>query len=76
MLRRRDILQVVNTLVENVLHYLRYLSWGTAEAGLALRIECEINLEEGHGILELIISLELFFSMENILDCIRVNNGH
>ena len=70
LLRGRDVLQVVNTFVEDVLHSLRNFSWVAAESGLTFSIESEINLEEGLGLLERVISLEIFLCEKYILDSV------
>ena len=66
----RDVLQVVKSFVEDVLHSLRNLSWVAAESGLTFSIESEINLEEGLGLLERVISLEIFLCEKYILDSV------
>lgn len=66
----RDILQVVNTFVKDVLHCLRNLSRIAAESGLTFSIKSEINLEQGLGLLELVIILEIFFCEKYILDSV------
>ena len=70
LLRGRDVLQVVNTFVEDVLHSLRNLSWVAAESGLTFSIESEVNLEEGLRLLEGVVSLEIFLGEKYILDSV------